>query len=281
MPSRGRIPMVWVLIDPDGGRHKVYDLAGWIRQNIKLFFPDDVPESAVSRVCCGFQAIAKGLREPDRKYKAKTYKKWTLAEPPRPRIDEDTEDSFERASQWVSIGDRFGALTIVDTAPKKVYAGNTEVAWKVYCRFCGEIKVMSYGSIVVSKSCGCLRNVLRPRLCRICWNTFSGKGKEIYCPECRSKHKSNRKKFQTARPEWVKDPPSTPPFLWEPKEDLSGRNFGKWHVICPAKRKNCYLCQCKCGALKSVYYGSLRHGTSTQCQKCANALNRKQIKRKK
>ena len=271
MPSRGRIPMVWVLIDPDGGRHKIYDLAGWIRQNIKLFFPDDVPESAVSRVCCGFQAIAKGLREPERKYKAKTYKKWTLAEPPRPRTDEDTEDSFERARPWVSIGDRFGALTIVDTAPKKVYAGNVEVAWKVYCRFCGETKVMSYASITRADSCGCLKHIPHKVWCRICWKQFSGLSPSKYCPECKKKYGKGRaslKYFETPRPDWAEDiKPELPP---APKDDLSGKTFGSWKVLCPAKEPLYYICRCeKCGSIKSVYRSSLLQGTSTQCLSCA------------
>lgn len=271
MPRRGLVPMVWVLIDPDGGRHKIYDLAGWIRQNIKLFFPDEVPESAISRVCCGFQSIARGMRETDRKYKAKSYKKWTLAEPPRPRTDEDTEDSFERARPWVSIGDRFGALTIVDTAPKKVYAGNVEVAWKVYCRFCGETKVMSYAAITRADSCGCLKRIPHKVWCRICWKQFSGLSPSKYCPECKDRYKKSKKpfkSFETPRPDWAEDiKPELPP---APKDDLSGKTFGSWKVLCPAKEPLYYICRCeKCGSIKSVYRSSLLQGTSTQCLSCA------------
>ena len=264
--------MVWVLIDPDGGRHRIYDLAGWIRQNIKLFFPDDVPENAVSRVCCGFQAIAKGLREPDRKYKAKTYKKWTLAEPPRPRTDEDTEDSFEMARPWVSIGDRFGALTIIDTAPKKVYPdGGVAVMWKVYCRFCGKTKVMSYASITRSDSCGCLKRATQKVWCHICWHEFLASPPAKYCSECKKKYKKSKKpfkSFETPRPEWAKDlKPELPP---APKDDLTGKTFGSWKVLCPAKEPYYYMCRCgKCGAVKRVYRSSLLQGTSTQCLSCA------------
>ncbi len=271
MPSRGRIPMVWVLIDPDGGRHKIYDLSEWARQNVQLFFPENPPENAAQRICRGFQPIARGMREPEREHKAKTYKKWTLEEPPRPRTDEDSEDSFESARPWASIADRFGALTIVDTAPKKVYAGNVEVAWKVYCRFCGKTKVMSYPSIIRADSCGCLKRATRKVWCHICWHEFLASPPAKYCPECKKKYKKSKKTlrtFATPRPDWAEDiKPELPP---APKDDLSGKTFGSWKVLCPAKEPLYYICRCeKCGSIKRVYRSSLLQGTSTQCLSCA------------
>ena len=40
----------WALIDPDGKRHEVDDLAKWSQDNVKLFFPDAAPDNAASRV---------------------------------------------------------------------------------------------------------------------------------------------------------------------------------------------------------------------------------------
>lgn len=272
MPRRGLVPMVWVLIDPDGGRHKIYDLSEWARQNVQLFFPENPPENAAQRICMGFQPIARGMREPERKHKAKTYKKWTLEEPPRPRTDEDTEDSFESARPWVSIGDRFGALTIIDTAPQKVYSdGGVAAMWKVYCRFCGKTKVMSYAAIKRAVSCGCVASIQRKILCHICWKQFSGTARSRYCPECKKKYGKGRaplKYFEMPRPDWAEDlKPELPP---APKDDLSGKTFGSWKVLCPAKEPLYYICRCeKCGSIKSVYRSSLLQGTSTQCLSCA------------
>lgn len=58
-----------------------------------------------------------------------------------------------------------------------------------------------------------------------------------------------------------------------PKEDLTGRVFGKWTVLSAAGRTSgilTWMCQCECGTIKDVRSDALRNGTSTQCRGCAN-----------
>lgn len=47
----------WELIDPDGKRHEVDDLAKWSQDNVKLFFPDAAPDNAAARISEGVQML--------------------------------------------------------------------------------------------------------------------------------------------------------------------------------------------------------------------------------
>lgn len=54
-------------------------------------------------------------------------------------------------------------------------------------------------------------------------------------------------------------------------DDLTGRDFEKWHVekfVSNVKDVH-YLCTCKCGFQKVIAGSSLRTGRTTQCRKCA------------
>ena len=53
-----------------------------------------------------------------------------------------------------------------------------------------------------------------------------------------------------------------------PFDDLTGRIFGHWRVLCSMGRSgsnHLYLCQCSCGKRKHVIAGNLRHGFSKSC----------------
>jgi hypothetical protein len=56
-------------------------------------------------------------------------------------------------------------------------------------------------------------------------------------------------------------------------KDLTGQDFGRWHVIGPSPKKNngCsrWMCQCKCGHKRSVRGHNLRSGLTVRCAKCA------------
>lgn len=52
-----------------------------------------------------------------------------------------------------------------------------------------------------------------------------------------------------------------------PREDLTGRTFGKWRVLeYVGDRK--YSCECECGTIKEVHEYSLKSGKSTSCGRC-------------
>ena len=56
--------------------------------------------------------------------------------------------------------------------------------------------------------------------------------------------------------------------MWKPKEDLSGKIFGRWVVIGPDPEKRSYwICKCTCDnqTIKSVYRNSLIKGLSQSC----------------
>ena len=50
-------------------------------------------------------------------------------------------------------------------------------------------------------------------------------------------------------------------------EDLTGMKFGDWQVLYrdTSKRSTYFVCQCKCGNLKTVRGTSLRQGLVTSC----------------
>lgn len=58
--------------------------------------------------------------------------------------------------------------------------------------------------------------------------------------------------------------------------DLSGRQFGQWHVVSWSKRqpsgKQLWLCRCKCGVEKEVESYNLTSGRSESCRKCSAAV---------
>jgi hypothetical protein len=52
------------------------------------------------------------------------------------------------------------------------------------------------------------------------------------------------------------------------REDLSGRQFGKWTVVRFSHKHGaytCWLCKCECGIEKAVISTSLKSGKSTSC----------------
>lgn len=49
------------------------------------------------------------------------------------------------------------------------------------------------------------------------------------------------------------------------QENLVGKTFGRWEVIKPGSRYGYWLCRCKCGQEKEVYYSSLLNGKSQSC----------------
>lgn len=62
----------------------------------------------------------------------------------------------------------------------------------------------------------------------------------------------------------------------ECKDSLVGLTFGNWKVISLDKsRPRYYICECKCGTIKSVFKGSLKNGTSRSCG-CLKIQNIKQ-----
>lgn len=51
-------------------------------------------------------------------------------------------------------------------------------------------------------------------------------------------------------------------------EDLSGQDYGFWHVLSMAPRKGphiSWICQCKCGTIKEVRGDELKRGASSSC----------------
>lgn len=61
----------------------------------------------------------------------------------------------------------------------------------------------------------------------------------------------------------------------EPKPgtiDITGsKEFGDWEVLYKVFHyPSIWMCKCKCGKVKHVYYCNLRSGMSSSCQKCGN-----------
>jgi hypothetical protein len=55
-------------------------------------------------------------------------------------------------------------------------------------------------------------------------------------------------------------------------KDLTGRKFGKWTVLGPARKTSACLrwrCRCSCGALRDNDGSTLRRGRSSCCSKCS------------
>jgi len=51
--------------------------------------------------------------------------------------------------------------------------------------------------------------------------------------------------------------------------DLTGKQFGEWHVISFLGGKNCeWLCKCSCGKTQNVRSNALRNNLSKSCSKC-------------
>ncbi len=60
------------------------------------------------------------------------------------------------------------------------------------------------------------------------------------------------------------------------KENISGREFGKWTVLYKTTDKNqrsCYKCRCRCGTEHDVLRQSLVENSSTQCKNCRDKEN--------
>ena len=56
--------------------------------------------------------------------------------------------------------------------------------------------------------------------------------------------------------------------MWKPREDLTGRQFGRWTVLGQDEQRTSYwICQCNCEeqTIKSVYRDSLIKGKSESC----------------
>lgn len=146
----------WVLIGPDGERHEVDDLAKWSQDNVKLFFPDAAPDNAASRISEGVQMMGYALRHPERPHGLRTYKGWTLAGLPKPKMPDAKPPKEPLADRL--IGKTFGNLSIVGTAPAKIMADGYKCTMVVvHCALCGNDRVMSYSSVKLSRSCGCQR----------------------------------------------------------------------------------------------------------------------------
>ena len=65
-------------------------------------------------------------------------------------------------------------------------------------------------------------------------------------------------------------------------EDISGKIFGEWYVICRAPNKKNHphvWCECSCGSIVSVNSSNLRLKTSSKCHKCAMIECRGKIKK--
>jgi hypothetical protein len=146
----------WALIDPDGKRHEVDDLAKWSQDNVKLFFPDAAPDNAAARISEGVQMLWYALKHPERPHGLHTYKGWTLAEPPQPKAPKAKEPKKPLADRL--IGKTFGDLSIVGTAPAKIMPNGYKCTMVVvHCALCGNDRIMSYNSLKISRSCGCQR----------------------------------------------------------------------------------------------------------------------------
>lgn len=86
-------------------------------------------------------------------------------------------------------------------------------------------------------------------------------------------------------------PPTTGRRQQIPRQDLTGRTFGKWTVVqrfskppgVPGYGSGMYwVCRCACGELHTVLGRSLANGTSTQCKACAgrqSQANRRNVSR--
>lgn len=56
------------------------------------------------------------------------------------------------------------------------------------------------------------------------------------------------------------------------KEDLTGKKFGKWHVIEYARTINSkthWKCRCECGVMKDIEGYNLKSGRSVSCRRCS------------
>ena len=59
---------------------------------------------------------------------------------------------------------------------------------------------------------------------------------------------------------------------------LAGQDFGYWHVLKKdLSRPRYWICECKCGQIKSVYDGSLKNGTTKSCGCYKNEINHKRF----
>lgn len=189
MAGHGLIPMVWLLIDPQGKTHQVYDLASWARENAALFFPVNPPENAAQRIVFGFQAVAATMRG-TRKHPSSNYKGWTLGEVPRKR-QKDEHYQNENESKYDLVGKSFGVLKVLEeTNPKIDAAGRKKRMFLVHCNLCGKDKIMSYPDVLYSKSCGCRKHIVQ-KVCVFCGRNFLGHPRAKYCPKCAEKNCKN------------------------------------------------------------------------------------------
>ena len=68
---------------------------------------------------------------------------------------------------------------------------------------------------------------------------------------------------------------------WDKKnqtDDLSGKTFSRWTVICKDEQKSdkhdYWMCRCDCGVTKSVYGSHLRLKKSDGCRKCSESKHK-------
>lgn len=155
-------------------------------------------------------------------------------------------------------GRTFGQLEVIQRAEDWVGAnGHRHICWLCRCKACGREVVVKGASFRAgyNKSCGCLQ--YGDGDTKRMWDEYRAlKSQGIVPPVSHGK---------VGRPAGFKGGDNR-------FQDLSGKDFGFWHVIERGETRKYkrgqiiyWKCQCRCGTIKSVPGRDLRSGASQSC----------------
>lgn len=156
-------------------------------------------------------------------------------------------------------GKTFGQLYVIERADDWIGPnGHRQICWKCRCNACGKETVVKGTGLRAgyNKSCGCLQ--YGDSETKKMWDEYCELKAKNFVPQ-------PPQKGRVGRPAGFKG--GNTQF-----QDLSGRDFGFWHVIERAETKKYargqviyWKCRCQCGTIKSVPGRDLRSGGSQSC----------------
>lgn len=188
----------------------------------------------------------------------RSYTQHHIDELNRLRVENSSKLSRQKNYKFEDLTDRdFDKLHVVERAEDWVGAnGHRYIQWLCRCA-CGNMVVVKGASLRAgyNKSCGCSQ--YGDGDTKVMWQDYQ-KLLESGLPE----HVSGGK---PGRPSGFKGGNNG-------FQDLSGLDFGFWHVLKQAEHRVygthkivCWRCQCKCGTIKSVPARDLKSGASQSC----------------
>lgn len=156
------------------------------------------------------------------------------------------------------MGRRFGELEVIERAEDWVGAnGHRHITWRCRCHACGGETVVKGASLRAgyNKTCGCSQ--YGDNETKRMWSEFMAMSEDDL--------EHGRGNCKVGRPAGFKGGNNS-------FQDLSGMDFGFWHVIERGDTKKYahgqiiyWKCRCKCGTLKQVPGRDLRSGASQSC----------------